>query len=109
VFLDGGYAAADAVIRSVFADRLAGLEITAARKDAKTRLQELLQAQGNPLPGYTLVKTEGPQHKQRFFVTCAIDAPRSIVCDGIGHSRRIAEQAAAEAVWNTLMSEESSS
>ncbi|MEM7763256.1 MAG: ribonuclease III [Pseudomonadota bacterium] len=106
VFLDGGYKAADDVIRRVFADRLANLEITAARKDAKTRLQELLQAQGHPLPDYALVKTDGPQHKQRFFVTCAIDEPRSIVCDGVGHSRRIAEQNAADAVWQALTNEE---
>ena len=64
-------------------------------KDAKTRLQEHLQARGLPLPRYNLDGVEGEPHEQTFHVRCeapALGAPS----EGSGSSRRRAEQQAAE-------------
>ncbi|MEO0345927.1 MAG: ribonuclease III [Pseudomonadota bacterium] len=101
VFIDGGYAAAEHVILAVMRDRLETLELDAARKDAKTELQERLQRDGLALPEYALTDTSGPPHRQRFRVSCrvvAIDA----VTEGEGSSRRRAEQRAAQAMLARL-------
>ncbi len=63
-------------------------------KDAKTRLQEWLQARGRPLPVYALVEESGEEHARRFSVTCTLADPRGETA-GEGGSRRAAEQAAA--------------
>jgi len=64
-------------------------------KDAKTRLQEHLQAQGLPLPRYNLEGVEGEPHAQTFHVRC--EAPTlGAPSEGSGSSRRRAEQQAAE-------------
>ncbi len=70
-------------------------------KDAKTRLQEWLQARQKPLPVYTLIAESGADHAKSFEVSCTLAQP-AIAAEGIGNSRRAAEQAAAEAVLELL-------
>lgn len=94
VFLDGGFAAARAVILQIFAPRLATLPAFDQLKDPKTLLQELLQARAISLPVYTVLSEEGPPHDRQFEVMCTID-PLKIDTKGRSSSRRRAEQAAA--------------
>ncbi len=94
VYLDGGFAAAEELIRRLYASRLAGLPPEQALRDAKTALQEVLQARGLALPGYALLKASGPPHAQRFEVACEIPA-LGIRTVASGSSRRKAEQSAA--------------
>jgi ribonuclease-3 len=94
VFLDGGYEACRAVIIDLFdplIERLPGVE---ELKDAKTRLQEWLQARGRPLPEYLLVREEGADHAKCFYVQCSLADEDRRALDS-GASRRKAEQAAA--------------
>lgn len=70
-------------------------------KDAKTILQELLQAQKLPLPEYQVTRIEGEQHAQIFYVSCKI-ALLPNPENGIGDSRRKAEQMAAEKILGKL-------
>ena len=95
VYLDGGFAAArDACLR-LYASALAELPEGAALKDAKTRLQELLQGSSRPLPRYEVLAESGPPHRREFQVRCALpDAP--LATEARGASRRAAEQLAAE-------------
>jgi ribonuclease III len=101
VYLDGGFAAASAVIERLFAPRLDKLPTAAELKDPKTRLQEALQARGLPLPSYVVESTFGQAHNQSFEVSCSVDALGLRVTAG-GASRRRAEQAAAEALLSAL-------
>ena len=95
VFLDGGFVAAEGVIRSLYASLLDHLDPQTLGKDPKTLLQELLQARRIPLPQYAVVATKGAAHKQQFQVECHI--PQLAICTtGYGASRRIAEQEAAQ-------------
>ncbi|MEM7611932.1 MAG: ribonuclease III [Pseudomonadota bacterium] len=103
VFLDGHYVAAEAVILHVFESRLAELRLDAARKDAKTRLQEWLQSHGSALPAYRLLDTRGEPHKQTFYVGCEVDEQQAT--RGEGSSRRMAEQRAAAAMLEQLTGE----
>jgi ribonuclease-3 len=98
VFLDGGAAAAAAVVERLFAGRLAGLPQAAAElKDPKTRLQELLQAQGQRLPVYAVEEVSGEPHDQRFVASCEVPE-LGLRATGDGTSRRRAEQVAAQRV-----------
>ncbi|GAB2571060.1 ribonuclease III [Dyella jejuensis] len=100
VYLDGGFEACRDTVRGLFANRVAALPRSS--KDAKTRLQEWLQAQGWPLPQYELVATEGEDHARIFDVNCVVTQPVSISAPGRGNSRRLAEQDAAEVVLSRL-------
>jgi ribonuclease III len=101
VYLDGGFAACRETVRTLFADLVASLPRSS--KDAKTRLQEWLQANGWPLPQYELVATEGEDHARIFDVNCVVAEPTAITAPGRGSSRRLAEQDAAEAALNRLL------
>ena len=99
VFLDGGYVAARAAVLRVFGERLAQLDPNRPAKDAKTELQELLQAGHRPLPVYRLVSVHGAAHRQSFEVECVVG---ELAARGTGSSRQRAEQDAARAMLEQL-------
>lgn len=103
VYLDGGMEASRELILSVFSDELAKASPDKVIKDAKTRLQELLQSRQKPLPVYTVSRIEGQDHDQIFHISCAIEALPEVVV-GCGGSRRKAEQNAAEKALRLLNS-----
>ncbi len=95
IFLDGGFDAASSAVRRIIGARLAQLPEAESLKDAKTRLQEILQARGLALPVYSLRSTTGDAHAQSFAVTCEV-AAFGLTASGEGVSRRRAEQMAAQ-------------
>lgn len=97
VFRDAGFETARDVVLRLYAQRLEVLPEAETLKDAKTRLQERLQARGRPLPEYETVSVSGAAHTQRFTVRCTL-ADAGIAVEGEGGSRRRAEQAAAGAM-----------
>jgi len=103
IYLDGGYDAAAAAVERVFVPRLANLPAAAELKDPKTRLQELLQSRGMPIPLYQVEAITGRSHEQTFRVSCVVDA-LSLAATGEGPSRRAAEQAAAKQVLEQMPS-----
>jgi ribonuclease-3 len=102
IFLDGGLAAAEEVITRLLGPRIAALPDPATLKDAKTRLQEYLQARSLTLPRYEVERIEGEAHAQTFRVSC--DALGRRVHGG-GPSRRRAEQEAAERMLHEIGTE----
>jgi ribonuclease-3 len=94
VFLDAGFGAARNTIDAVYADLLRDADPSMLGKDPKTRLQEWLQAQRQPVPEYAIIGTTGEAHAQQFAIECRIPG-LSIVASGTGTSRRAAEQDAA--------------
>jgi ribonuclease III len=104
VFLDAGFDAARSVIVDAYAELLANADPLVLGKDAKTRLQEWLQARRMPLPEYVVTATSGEAHLQQFSVECRI-AALGITSAGAGTSRRVAEQAAAEGAVRALETE----
>jgi len=100
-FVDAGFEAARRAIENVFADELAHLDPAVSGKDAKTRLQEWLQARRVPVPEYMVVSTSGQAHAQTFTVECRVPS-FSVITTGEGPSRRAAEQQAAESAYGRL-------
>lgn len=101
VYLDGGPAPADALVRRLFSQVEITQQTSVAAKDAKTALQEWLQARKLPLPHYEVQRILGEAHNQVFEVLCRVEK-RGIQASGQGASRRAAEQAAAAAVLQAL-------
>ena len=100
-FLDGGYEAAFGIVRGLFGEVIQDTGIDSWSKDAKTELQEWLQARKLPVPAYRIVATRGEKHAQTFDVECEV-ATLGLRCRGQGRSRRAAEQDAAGRMLETL-------
>jgi ribonuclease-3 len=105
LYLEEGLEGARGLILRLYAAQLDALRVEASLKDAKTRLQELLQGRGEPLPTYVLDSAEGEPHEQVFSVRCQARLHAEdllLEARGTGSSRRRAEQVAAEAVLDQI-------
>jgi ribonuclease-3 len=98
VFLDGGYGAARELVVRLFDEPLKNADPDAVDKDAKTLLQEFLQARHIALPRYSVIAIAGEAHNQTFSVECVIPE-LNIRTVGEGASRRRAEQIAARRAY----------
>ncbi|HJW02589.1 MAG TPA: ribonuclease III [Azospira sp.] len=101
VYLDGGFAAAQALVSARYEKLLAAIAPGQPIKDPKTLLQEYLQARRKPLPKYELQNARGEAHAQQFEVVCDISA-LGLRTQGAGPSRRAAEQEAAQRALERL-------
>lgn len=102
VYIDGGDEAAHALVTRLFGEIIASTSVDSWRKDAKTELQEWLQARRHAVPAYRIVATRGQAHAQTFEVEASVPAlERS--ARGEGKSRRAAEQEAAQALLDQLL------
>ncbi|MFT3956786.1 MAG: ribonuclease III [Piscinibacter sp.] len=101
VFLDAGFDAARALVQRLFGEVIASTEIGGWAKDAKTELQEWLQARRLPVPTYRIAATRGQAHAQTFEVECVVPA-LGLTQAGEGRSRRQAEQEAARRMLDVL-------
>ena len=101
VFVDAGFAAASAVIANLFAAHFDRLDPNQIAKDPKTRLQEYLQSRKIAVPKYDIVETRGEAHEQTFRVICRIPNLK-IDVEGVGGSRKLAEQDAAAAAYRDI-------
>ncbi len=101
VYLDAGIAAAETCIRNWFSESLDAVTLDMPVKDAKTSLQEWLQARGKPLPEYQVVKTEGEDHSRLYTMSCKIAAVDA-AAQATASSRRRAEQLVAEKLLQEL-------
>jgi ribonuclease III len=93
LYLDLGFESAGDFVVS-----LANLELTSERplgalKSPKSRLQEFTQRLSGERPQYRLVDAVGPDHNKVFRVEVAVAG--RVIGVGEGHSRRVAETAAA--------------
>ena len=100
-FIDGGFEAAQSLVQRLFGEVIATTEIDRWSKDAKTELQEWLQARRLPVPTYSIVATRGQAHAQTFEVECAVPV-LGLAESGEGRSRRAAEQNAARRLLDVL-------
>lgn len=94
LYCDAGFEATRAVILRLYRTRLAELPSADSLKDAKTQLQEWLQARGRARPEYDIVTVSGADHAQHFVVRCRLPDSGTEV-EGEGSGRRKAEQDAA--------------
>jgi ribonuclease III len=94
VYLDAGFDKTKVVIAGLYDDYLERIDTKTPAKDPKTTLQEYLQGKRMELPKYSVLRIGGEAHDQIFHVECFVDK-LGIKTEGVGPSRRAAEQAAA--------------
>ncbi|MDO4282670.1 MAG: ribonuclease III [Clostridia bacterium] len=101
IYLDAGYEIAsqiclrllDREIKTVLSGGMLNI-------DYKTKLQEKLQKHGNVKIEYIPVKEEGPEHDKTFTVELYFNDQK--IGDGVGKSKKQAEQHAAECALENL-------
>jgi ribonuclease-3 len=98
VYRDAGYEVAGDMIRRLWGDRITKVETDA--RDAKTALQEWVQARGEAPPAYVERARTGPDHAPVF--TIAVQLKDGSTAQATAGSKRQAEQAAASALLEKL-------
>jgi ribonuclease-3 len=103
LYLDSGLEAVRTFAIPRFEPRLAVILREESDKDAKSRLQEWSQSMLNLTPSYKVREISGPEHDRHFTIDVLIG--EAIYGTGHGHSKRIAEQQAAQLALDTLTDE----
>ena len=102
IFLDGGLSEAQRFIyRFVLGETKQRIRVNA---DYKTMLQELVQRKKNQSLVYELTGETGPDHDKQFSVQALLNGRP--VGEGVGSSKKRAEQAAAQAAVESLFPDE---
>ena len=91
--MDGGAAAAQSFILGSLGDELERTGVARPSPDAKSLLQQHVQAAGLGVPHYAVLRTEGPDHERRFLTAVEVEGRQ--VGQGWGRSKKEAEQNAA--------------
>jgi len=103
VYLDGGLAAARAVIDRWLLEGAGGVLSRRALGNYKSRLQELIQARFKVPPRYRVLRAEGPDHARVFTVEAVFEG--LVLGTGEGHNKKMAEQQAARRALERLEAE----
>ncbi|MDA3921529.1 MAG: ribonuclease III [Salinisphaera sp.] len=104
IYCDAGFDSTRRVVLLLYQPRLADLPSADSLKDAKTQLQEWLQARGRSRPAYHVTSVTGADHAQHFVVSCGL-ADSDDTVQGEGGGRRKAEQVAARRMLDRLNQE----
>ena len=100
-YLDGGMEAALKIVQQLIL-----VEVPVNRlhnMDYKTALQVLVQQKKNQVLSYQLIGQSGPDHDKQFEVEVSLNG--NVVGNGIGRSKKRAEQMAAKAAIEKLFPE----
>ena len=100
VYLDRGLAAAGDLVHRLLDARMAQAAALGAGLDWKTSLQELGARTGAGVPIYEVSAT-GPDHAKHF--TAVVRVGDAVTGEGIGPSKKVAEQMAAAAAYESLL------
>jgi ribonuclease-3 len=100
-YVDGGLAEARRICSLIVKEAI-DHATDLARRDAKSALQELLQRGGGAAPVYRVIRVDGPAHDRHFVV--GVEIAGRIAAEGQGHTKQVAEQAAAACALAQLQS-----
>jgi len=100
VYLDGGFSAAQEVVRRQLRSLAEAAVSGRLDRDHKTRLQELAQGQLHQVPRYLVTEERGPDHEKVFEVAVCLGERELARAEG--HSKKEAEQSAAQRALEEL-------
>lgn len=103
VYLDGGFDSVFKLIENRFVGLLQTITLPAVDMDFKTRLQERVQQTLTSPPVYHLIEESGPDHDKTFRIAVRFAA---LQAEGVGKSKKAAEQEAARKALEMLTDEE---
>ncbi len=99
-YQDSGFKNARKFVENLFFDEIIKVEENKHKKDYKSILQEYSQKKFKIIPQYSVVNTEGPDHKRKFYVNVRVK--KRTYGPGIGESKKQAEQEAAYIALSAL-------
>lgn len=102
VFIDGGLLAAEEVIFKILS--WPSVKLSTMEKDAKTKLQEIVQSEIRDSPKYIVLKKSGPAHAPTFLVGVKIQD--EMIASAEGENKRIAAQNAAQRALEVMEKKE---
>ena len=94
IYLDQGWLRVNRFLDRCLLAKLLKLGKRGDIKDAKTKLQEIIQAKRKLTPRYRIIKEEGPDHAKIF--TAAVYFGNKKIALGKGNSKQEAEETAAQ-------------
>lgn len=100
ILVDQGLEGVRSFVTSALVGELESVRSGLVPTDPKSRLQILVQAQGQGLPEYRTLKVEGPEHARVFTVQVCLDS--EVVGTGQGKTKRQAEREAARRALDRL-------
>lgn len=103
VYLDSNFEVCREWVLRWYGETLTSITLEQQHVDAKTQLQEFLQARRLILPIYSVIEQKGPVHKQIFTVECRVEALNQST-QAQGSNRRQAEQSAAKLMIERISS-----
>lgn len=95
LYQDSGLDAVKSLILRLYEERLSSIDVNEVVKDAKTRLQELLQSRKQPLPLYSVTEVKRADNEPLFEASCQVAILKKLII-AQGSSHRKAETLAAE-------------
>ena len=99
IYLELGFASTTEVVRSLINETLENAMAKGAGLDGKTALQELVSSLGKGTLEYQVTET-GPDHDKSFSAIALVSG--EAIAEGIGKSKREAEQSAARSAYEIL-------
>ncbi len=99
VYIDGGFDESFKIIEKHFSDLLNSIAASLNDHDYKSRVQELVQESHKIIPQYRVLQESGPDHDKTFKVQLDV---REVRTEGIGKSKKMAEQDAARKALEVL-------
>lgn len=100
ILVDQGLGAVYSFVTSALAHEFEAVRSGAVPMDPKSRLQILVQAQGQDLPEYRTLRVEGPEHARLFTIEVCLNG--EMVGVGQGKTKRQAEREAARRALDKL-------
>ena len=101
IYLESGMTCVTDRILNWYGERLAAISLEITAKDPKSRLQEYMQSQQQPLPDYRVINIGGEGHAQVFTIECHVTLAKEPT-HAIASNRREAEKKAATAMLKKL-------
>jgi ribonuclease-3 len=102
IYLQFGFDICTQIVRRLITSTMDAAVARGAGLDGKTALQELVAALNKGVPEY-VVSEEGPDHDKNFTAVAMVAGVR--ISEGIGKSKREAEQIAARTAYESLKNE----
>lgn len=99
-YIDRGLAAAEKFLLGLMKTELDFICEHGIYSDYKTRLQEIVQRDGDVEISYELIDSSGPEHNKSF--TTVVSVAGKVVGKGVGHSKKESEQHAAKSALEKL-------
>lgn len=100
IYLDQDFETTRTFINRFFSARADAVNQDRVKDNFKAQLQQLTQSRAQGVPVYSVLQVEGPPHDPTF--TVCVSVANQAIAQGVGHSKKSAEQEAARAAYDIL-------